>query len=381
MAAIVPSDPSVLADDKVHTAAVLEDIFKRGLDLGETGSNAKPVRNCVGCNHDEWRAYDQPSGLASKWNPGCLFVLAYLTHAPDVGFLDDDVPMGLGIDVVQKPLDLIDFHDICLAIASNWRRNPFNGMFSRATRVLEMEIATAIKEQCPTPDHPNTAMVIDICSVLSYIWAQEYLLENVIPLVVEEAPEFENEHLLEEWTKEQRSRALLAKITMKRQLLGACVFPGELERYARENGGIFASDLATAIEDTRPYVAHKALVETCETLDLTYGCGVLVMYMVNRFMMANLKFPWAIHNVFIDREFMTHEKHMKVKHRTHPWIILMGNHWHIVHKDKAWRTTCPYRAVLLWFRLLETENDEAENRFYMGWESWDLSLLKFPPRE
>lgn len=373
----VPTDPSLLTEDKVLTSNVLESVFRRGLD---SDICADLIRACVGHNHMIWRIFDQPSGIAARWNVASLFVMAFLSHSPGVQDAEIDVPVGLGLDVIQCPRDLIDFHDICLSITSHWRCNSFDPSFFTAIRILEKEVSVVIKEQCPAPDHANTTWVIDICSILSYLWAQEHLIRTVLPTRVEEAPVFENEDLLKAWVKEQHERAIMAKIPMTRQLLGACVYPSELERYASENGGIFASDLATAIEDARPYIAHKALIETCENLDLSYGCGVLAMHLVNRFTMSKLKMPWAVHNVFIDHEFMGADKYQSVRHRTHPWIILIGNQWHIIQQQRGWRTTCPYRAILLWFHLLELENPEAENRFYMGWESWDLALLNdFPP--
>lgn len=372
----VPTDPTILAANRVLTATVLETIFNEGI---EDDLTKELVRHCVGCNHYEWRAYDQPTGLISKWNANALFVMAYLTHTTPWEGGEVEVPAGTGIDVIQNPKDILDFHDICMSIASNWRENAFDPAFKTVTRVLESEIALAIKEQCPDPGHPNSAIVLDICSILSYLWAQEYLFECVLPSDIEEAPEFTNENALQDWVSEQRGRSVIAKIKMPRPLLGACLYPGELERYAREHGGIYASDLATAIEESRPYIAHKALVEMCDSLDLDYGCGVLAMRMVNRYMIANLKFPWAVHNVFIDHEFMSADHHRKMKHRTHPWILLIGNQWYVVQKGRAWRTMSPYRAILLWFHLFEGENDLRENKFRMGWDAWDLSQVPFPP--
>jgi hypothetical protein len=374
-------DAKALGEDKVAAAEAADAVFRGDILEG------KAIRECVGYNHEIWREYLQPTGLAAKWNTNCLFVRAYLDHTAAVEEEEEEVPGGLGLDVIQTPRNLIDFHDICLSISAKWRQNPFAPAFFRAVRILEREISASVAEQCPAPDHPNTSMVIDICSVLSYLWAQQYILERVLPRDVGEAPVFkEKEAQLELWTREQHRRALQAKVTMKRQLLGAAVFPGELELYARHNGGIFASDLATAIEDTRPYIAHKALLEACDELDLDLGCGVLVMHLFSRYLNAHMKFPWARLNVFLDTEFMANTRHEHFRFRVHPWILLVGNQWHIMGKGAAWRTASPYRAICVWYGLLQMQaQDDADDednvpmRFYDGWDSWDLSELTFPP--
>jgi hypothetical protein len=243
--------------------------------------------------------------------------------------------------------------------------------------ILESKISMAIHKECNGPEGSEIPEVIDMCSIIGYIWAQEYLLNKILPQDIEEAPEMPNEELLRNWITEQHRRAILTKITMTRQLLGACIYPGEKERHARKNNGVFASDLTTVLEETRPYIATKAMVERCEVLDIDFGCGVLVMHLINRYLMAALKLPWATHNVFIDVEFMDKKKHESVKHRTQPWIILLGSTWYVIHRQRAWKTLDPYRAALLWFSRLKESEDQ---KFYMGWDTWDLSVLDFPPK-
>jgi len=371
MDAIVPLNPADLAGNELRATEVL----MGGLFAGAE----EEVRDCVGCNHEEWRVYSQPSGPTVRWNLGAMFVREYLKDVPAAPAMTEAAPSGLGLDVIEEPRSLLDFHDICLAVASNWRRNPFAPEFWRAVRHLEQEVGAAIDAECPSPDLPNVAMAIDICGTLGYLWALEYLQKKVLPPDVEEMPELAGEGALETWIATERERALMAKIAMKRPIVGACVFPGELELYARCNGGIFASDLSTAVEDTRPYVAHKALVEAAEDLDLSLGCGVVVMHLVNRFLLAALHFPWVTHNVHIDVEFMGNARHRDVCHRTQPWILLLGNQWHVIHRARAWHSTSPYRTVLMWWQCFLEE--AADGHFRAGWEEWDLGHLeKFPPQ-
>jgi hypothetical protein len=370
----LPRDPRELAGDPVRAAKTLENAYAAA---GFSGLEDL-ARDCVGANHKEWREYSQPSGTTAKWNLDSLFVKTYLDQLD----ITDNSPVvsppsGLGLDVIQDPRNLLDFHDICLSVASKWRQNPFEPSFWHAVRVLERELAAVIAAACPSPHHnpKTTSVVIDICVILSYLWAQEYLLKTVLPPTeIQEAPEFDNEDALAGWVESERKRALVARISLKQPILTASLFPGELERYARHNGGIFASDLATAIEDTRPYIAFKALTEAVETLEPHLGSGIIAMHLVNRYMVATLKFPWAKHNVFVDVAFMDGEIHQQVRCRTTPWIILVGSLWYVVHQGEVWKTQSPIRAILLWWSRF------GSGTFYAGWDSWNLGDLRdFPP--
>lgn len=360
---MIPSDPSTLAKRKVHASAVAEDIHLRGLHPDDNCDLRIPARNCVGCNHEEWREYNQPSGIAAKWNLNSLWVMAYLSSLTNV--VEDDV----GCESIPQPRDLIDFQDVLLSMAMHWRENDFSSEFFERLRSFEFKLAQVIQVTCAEHDHPDSPVVLDICCVLSYMWAEEYLFREVLPVQLTEAPVFEHETDFQEWVHLQRDQMKMTHMTMNRPLLGAVLAPGELERYARGNGGVFAADFATALEETRPYVAHKALLETCEDLDPGIGCGTLVMRLVNRYLISTIKFPWVVHNVFLDVEFMSCDKHKEVKHRTQPWILLVGSRWYIVSQDRSWWTTSPYRAVLMWFHLLY----QKDPIFFMLLEEWDLS--------
>jgi len=293
--------------------------------------------------------------------------MAYLSSLP----VEDKEEEGF--DPIPNPRDLVDFQDVVLSLAVRWRENDFSADFFRRLRFLESELAQTIRKTCAEHSHPDSEIVVDICCVLSYLWAQEYLFREVIPVRIEEVAPFKGESPFTDWIHQQRERMKLTHLNMQQPLLKASLSPGELERHARMNAGVFAADSFTAIEETRPYVAHKALLEACVNLDLSLGGGILVAHLVNRYLTSTFKFPWVKHNVFLDTEFMSHDKHADVKHRTQPWMILVGARWHIICGEQTWWTHSPYRAVLKWFNLLY----QTDPVFYMMLEEWDLSNCVF----
>ena len=313
----------------------------------------KELRDCVGFHHEGWRDLSyQRAGLGSGWDLNSLFVLSYLKNFPSE----------------EIPKSLIDYQDEILTLARSWRENSFPSSFFRDLRVFETRLAAAI----PASKAEDAPVALDICCVLSYFWAQEYIF-RILP-ASHEAPVFKGEKALQDWANQEKERVKMTQLQMSGPLLRASVLPGELEQYSRKNGGVQASDISVALENTRPYVAHKALVEVCDSLSLTHGRGMLVFQLVSRHLASTLNFTWARYNVFLDYEFMSEDKHSEFRHRTQPWIILMGSTWVVVHKERSYQTDSPYRAILTWFSLLE------EPVFWMNMNEWDLKdciFLKF----
>jgi hypothetical protein len=193
---------------------------------------------------------------------------------------------------------------------------------------------------------------------------------------------------LRAWLASQMGASLEGKAAelVKRTLGQLRLRPGEAERYARGNNGIFASDPASAMDYSRtPHQTaswgtaldgqglKRILQGEGNYAGLMQGalvCRIFDSYWQRK---TSGRFEWGTQNVLLERDFFSKEHQQSLQEREHPVILQCMGEYNVWFRGELLRTRTAERAVLLWSVLVA---ERLRCRVNVGTDSWDVAQLR-----
>jgi len=244
------------------------------------------------------------TGSAAKWNLGTMLAAVCIKHTP--------VPPRRALPFAWHTVDIsqdwgvLDVHDVMRGVAAAWRSTEeVSEQHFSGVRVLESVVHGLLEQSWPDDT------LQDCCQILARLWGAERLFDTLLAQPHGQVPDPDPDTYKRmcEWVHEHRDLAVRAEKTdsLVQPVLSASMRLGEIERYARNNGGIEAKNLNILLTSTRTHVQASFLQKGSAGVDTDIACGTVITLLVDRVVRHKTGLAWHAQNVVLDVEMMSEQ--------------------------------------------------------------------------
>lgn len=356
----VPKIPWDYDDNMSQVMDLVYSFMEQGYD------SRSRLFDLIAVHGSEWKSQDLPD----YWSIRALAVLTYLdgleSKKPNL-----IIPEGLRFNRQQfnHPYDYCKF---VFHIAHKWRTLVPTIELWNLIHCLAYSVSAIRRHIWENPT--NVTDLQRICDIYANFFTSQYVFDTLLDATHE--PAFKASTELTEWMKGQirtTKKSKAANALIQRLYMQTSLFPGEEDAHARFESGVFASGYRDILESQRPNVSADAIWDQLHDFDVEGACGILKFYIINMTVQKSCQYNWGQHNLFIDISITT-DLIKKLKGRTQPWIVLIGNTYHIRDPKKlvTYVTQSSEDAIFTWFKLFW---EQGEKEFFDGLDYFDMTRL------